>query len=81
MVEVAIYLPRVVRFPQSIGFFDVIRFFKSLCFLGSRFFPRDLVGQQPLFGCFMQPTHSLLSMHSLWQSHFLHFTHLIVKFP
>jgi hypothetical protein len=40
-----------------------------------------LVGQQPLFGCFMQPTHSLLSMHSLWQSHFLHFTHLIVKFP
>jgi hypothetical protein len=79
--ENVIYFLGVVRFPWFVGFFNVAKFIKSLCFFRLRLFLWDLVGQLPLFDYFVQPMYSLLPMRYMLQSHFLHPTCLIVKFP
>lgn len=70
-----------IYFLGVVGFLNVAKFIKSLYFFRLGSFLWDLVGQLPLFDYFVRPMYSLLPMRYMLQSHFLHPTCLIVKFP
>jgi hypothetical protein len=55
-LKVIVYLPKAIGFLRSIGFPNIAKFLEFSCCPRSRSFPKDMVGQQPLFNYFMQPT-------------------------